>query len=87
MPVVGFFFTSGEYGKQCVVITDDCFVNMPARAVEEFEAIAADPDAKQAVLDGELVLTDIEAIKTKRGNSTAYKFGNASDVKKDKKRK
>ena len=87
VPVVGFFFTSGEYGKQVVVITDDCFVNMPSRAVEEFEAIAADPEAEQAVLDGELVLTDIEPIKTKKGNSVAYKFGNASEVKKDKKRK
>lgn len=78
LPVRGFFFTNGDFGRQVVVITDDCFVNMPARAVEDFEKIENDPDAKQAVLDGELVLTDIESVKTKRGKDTvAYKFANA----------
>lgn len=85
LPVVGFFYTNGDYGKQVVVITDDCLVNMPARAVEEFEGIEADPDARASVLDGGLVLTDIEVVKTKRGkDTTVYKFANADKVSKKK---
>lgn len=85
LPVRGFFFTNGDFGKQVVVITDDCFVNMPARAVEDFEKIANDPDAKEAVLSGELVLTDIEPAKTKKGKDTVvYKFANADKATKKK---
>lgn len=85
LPVRGFFFTNGDFGKQVVVITDNCFVNMPARAVEEFEMIANDPDAKEAVLSGGLVLTDIEPVKTKKGKDTVvYKFANADNVTKKK---
>lgn len=83
--VKGFFFTNGEYGKQAVIITDDCFVNMPARAVEELEGIADNPEARAAVLAGEMIITDIEQVKTKRGkNTTAYKYGDVADLKKKK---
>lgn len=85
LPVLGFFFTNGDFGKQVVVITDDCFVNMPKRAVEDFEKIENDPDAKEAVLSGELVLTDIEPAKTKKGKDTViYKFANADKATKKK---
>lgn len=85
VPVVGFFYTNGDYGKQVVIITDDCLVNMPARAVEDFEEIEADPDARASVLAGDLVLTDIEIKKTKRGrDTTIYKFANADKVGKKK---
>ena len=89
IPVKGFFFTVGKKGKQVVIITDDCFVNMPARAVEEFEALESDPEAVKAILNGELVLTDIEyPVMTKSGNeTTVYNFANAEDLKKVKKAK
>lgn len=86
LPVLGFFFTNGDHGRQVVLITTNCFVNMPKRSVEEFEKIAKDPDAVAAILAGELVLTDIVPnVKTKSGNETViYKFANASDVTKKK---
>jgi len=89
LPVKGFFFTNSRKGRQVVIITDDCLVNMPGRAVEEFEALESDPEAVKAVLNGELVLTDIVyPVKTKSGNDTTiYNFANAEDLNKAKKAK
>lgn len=70
--VDGFFFTAGEYGKQVVVVANGYKINMPARAVEQFEAILNDPELLQAVLDGHLELTDIQQVKTKKGLTIAY---------------
>lgn len=73
--VDGFFFTTkGKYGKQVVVVGNGSLINMPKRAVEVFEKIANNEAQLQAVLDGHLMLTDINPITTKNGPSTAYKF-------------
>ena len=74
--VDGFFFTTaGKYGKQVVVVGNGALINMPKRAVEEFETIAADEDMLAAVLAGHLALTDIHKVTTKSGNeTTVYSF-------------
>ena len=80
--VKGFFFTKGKKGRQVVVITDDCFLNMPGWAVEEFEDLQEDPDAVEAILNGELVLTNIREATTKDGYNTVYfDYANAEPKK------
>ena len=50
---------------------------MPARAVEQFEEIAANVEAVDAVLEGHLMLKDIKMIDTRNGKTTAYTLNNA----------
>lgn len=73
----GFFFTDGKYGKQVVVVGNGYLVNMPARAVEQFEEIQQNRDALDEVLKGHLVLKDIKLIDTRNGQTTAYNLANA----------
>ena len=70
--VRGFFFTQGKKGKQVVVITDDCNVNMPGWAVAEFESLQEDKEAVEAILAGGLTLTNIREAQTKDGYDTVY---------------
>ena len=65
--VDGFFFTNGDYGKQVVVVGNGYKINMPARAVEQFESIQANEEELQAVMDGKLMITDIRALKKTTG--------------------
>lgn len=73
----GFFFTDGKYGKQVVVVGNGYLINMPARAVEQFEYIANNSNALDAVLNGKLVLKDIHEAVTKNGDTIAYTLTNA----------
>lgn len=73
----GFFFTDGKYGKQVIVVGNGHLINMPARAVEQFEYIANNNDALNTLLNGKLLLTDIHEINTKNGDTIAYTLKNA----------
>lgn len=73
----GFFFTDGKYGKQVVVVGNGYLINMPARAVEQFEVIAGNADALDAVLRGDLIMEGIKMIDTRNGKTTAYTLTNA----------
>ena len=70
--VDGFFFTNGDYGKQVVVVGEGFNINMPARALDQFEAIAADPEMVKAVLAGKLIINEIKAGKSKSGKDTTF---------------
>ena len=70
--VDGFFFTNGDYGKQVVVVGEGFNINMPARALEQFEVIAANSDMVQAVLAGKLIINEIKAGKSKSGKDTTF---------------
>lgn len=70
--VDGFFFTTGEFGKQVVVVANGYKINMPSRAVEQFEEIYNDPEMLQAVLDGKLAINGIEQVRTKKGLTISY---------------
>ena len=76
LAVDGFFFTNGDYGKQLVVVARDneggWKVNMPNRAIDQFEAIKADKDMLKAVLEGHLQIVDIQEQKLGRGSTTLY---------------
>lgn len=72
--VDGFFFTEGKYGKQVVVVGNGAKINMPSRAVESFEKIENDETLLNGVLEGHLKLVEIKPIKTKNGETTAFKF-------------
>ena len=70
--VDGFFFTDGRYGRQLVVVGNGYKINMPARAVSQFEDIKTDDEKVKAILEGHLIITDIEETKTKNGKTTLY---------------
>lgn len=72
--VDGFFFTKGDYGKQVVVVGNGKKINMPERAVEMFEDIRSNPEMLQAVLDGHLLITNIEPRKAKKGNTYSFEL-------------
>lgn len=83
LAVDGFFFTNGDYGKQIVVvartlgkvhaITQGAYkVNMPNRAISQFEQIRDSKDMLEAVLTGHLKITGIEQKKLDRGVTTLY---------------
>lgn len=73
--VDGFFFTSGKWGKQVVVVANGCKINMPKRCVEEFEKIRDNDEALQQVMDGKLIITDIEAFDAKEGKTATFNYG------------
>ena len=75
--VDGFFFTNGKYGKQVVVVGEGFNINMPARALEQFEAIAADREMVDAVLAGKLIINDI---KEGTANNRETVFYNLDDA-------
>ena len=73
--VEGFFFTNGDYGKQVVVVANGYKINMPIRAVEQFESIMNDEESKQGVIDGHLMIVDVHETKTTKGRKTiGYKL-------------
>lgn len=65
--VDGFFFTSGKFGKQVVVVGNGYKINMPQRAVEQFEEIASSEAMVDAVLNGHLKIVDIRRLDTTTG--------------------
>lgn len=76
IPVKGFFFTtnriSGEL--QVVVVAENCLVNMPRRAVEQFKKIEENTAMLNAVLDGKLTIEVGDMVKTKQGATVQYNF-------------
>ena len=87
VPVDGFFFTEGynEGEKQVVIVGSGVNINMPGRATEIFEELAADPEAVEAVLNGELYLTDIHLIPAKdkkKKDTYSFKLVNADQIEK-----
>lgn len=72
--VEGYFFTNGDYGKQVCVIANGYKINLPTRAVETFERIDADAESKQGVIDGRMLIINIDETKTKKGTTTTFEF-------------
>ena len=71
--VDGFFFNDGgNFGRQLVVVGNGYKINMPKRAVEQFEKIATNTDMLKAVLEGHLKLTNIATKATKSGIAVIY---------------
>ena len=75
--VDGFFFTSGKYGEQTVIVGSGYLINMPTWATEVFRQIAADKEQLEAVLAGKLVINEIKMVKTKNGTTCSYKLADA----------
>lgn len=75
IPVNGFFFTTGRYGEQVVVVADGVNVNMPKRCAEDFKLIASDNEAVQDILAGNVIITDIAMKDTTNGRTVIYNFG------------
>ena len=74
LKVDGFFFTEGQYGRQVVIVAEGTKINFPSRSVEEFQKIADNAEMLDAVLSQHLLITDIKSIKTRNGNTVAYRF-------------
>ena len=81
----GFFFTDGynEGEKQVVLIGAGTNINMPGRATAIFQELAEDPEAVNAVLNGELYITDIHLLKAKdkkKKDTYSFKLVNADQI-------
>ncbi len=77
--VDGYFFTKGKYGRQVVVVGNDAKINMPGWAVDRFDKIDENEEAKKRILDGQLVIVDIEELETSNGITTNFKLADAAD--------
>ena len=74
LKVDGFFFTDGRFGTQVVVVANGYLINMPKRAVEQFEQIAHDDKMLDAVMAGKMEIKNIKMLETKNGQTVAYDF-------------
>lgn len=72
--VDGFFFTSGKYGEQVVVIANGYKINFPKRATDVFKKISENEEQLDAVLTGHLAIGDIKIVETRNGTTTVYKM-------------
>ena len=73
LKVEGFFFTdSKKYGRAVVIVANGYKINMPKRAVAEFDEIFNDDEMLDAVLKGHLEITDIKEYDGKSGTTTIY---------------
>ena len=72
----GFFFTKNRFTgeRQVVVVTDTCLLNMPARAVAQFEKIEETPKMLEAVLEGKLRIEIHDEVKTRQGATIQYEL-------------
>lgn len=71
--VDGFYFNDkGNYGRKVVVVGEGYLINMPQRAVEQFERINDDARMVKAVLEGHLKITNIRMLETRNGTTVAY---------------
>ena len=77
IPVDGFFFVDGKYGKKTIVIGLGKKIELPKRYTETFLKIRDDKDMLQAVLDGKLKLTDIHEVESDNGKSAAFTLADA----------
>lgn len=68
LDIDGFFFKTGNFGKECVIIADGKLINAPARAVEEFQQILDDPELSQALIDGKVYLENISIFHDNKYN-------------------
>lgn len=74
IPVDGFFFTDGKYGKQAVVVGCNVKINVPKRFTDDFLKIRDDKDALEQVIAGKLVLTNIREIEAKNGKTVTFDY-------------
>lgn len=74
VPCRGFFYTFNKFTgeRQVVVVTDTCLLNMPRRAVEQFETIESTPEMLDAVMNGKLRIEIHDEVKVKQGSTIAY---------------
>lgn len=72
--VDGFFFTTGKYGKQTVVLSNDALINIPSWATEEFEQIENNDSMLSELLNGKCALTNIAIKSTPKGDATIFEF-------------
>lgn len=75
--IFGFFFTDGDFGRQVVLVSKDALINMPARAVADFEVMLSDDETVDAIINGELTLRVGDIIKAKkkgRKDTVAFEY-------------
>lgn len=72
--VDGFFFTTGKYGKQTVVLSNDILINMPSWATKDFEQIENNDSMLNELFNGKCALTNIAIKSTPKGEATIFDF-------------
>lgn len=73
----GFFFSNGQFGEQVALYAKTknyqggVKINVPNRYVEVFRTILNTKGAKENILNGKVLITNIKMIATKKGQATA----------------
>ena len=70
----GFFFNDSKYGKQVVLVGSGYLINMPTRAVKQFEKIEENSEMLEAFLSGHCMIENIRMIDTRNGATVAFEF-------------
>lgn len=78
--VDGFFFTTGKYGEQVVVVGNGAKINMPGYALKSFKRIEDNEEAVKKMLAGEMGIKDIKELDTKNGKTTGFTICDASEL-------
>lgn len=73
--IYGYFFTDGQYGRQVVLVAEDCFINMPLRTAQEIHEMLLFDGVSEAIIEGKMKLCNIEVMKAKKGTTTIYEYG------------
>lgn len=75
--VDGFFFTSGKYGDQCVIVASGRKINLPKRFADDFKKFRDDQETLDSILAGGLKLVNIREIDAQNGKTVTFEYANA----------
>lgn len=77
--IFGFFKTTGKYGEQYSLISDDCFINLPSWFGKKFENFSN--NEKSALWNnGEYSITNINELTTDSGKTFVFDFVKTADI-------
>lgn len=60
----------GKYGSSVAVVTEDCFISLPKRYVDWFQALTG--EERNAFIDGKCGITNIHEQSTENGNTYVF---------------
>lgn len=66
----GYFFTTGKFGKQVVIVTRSCKLNVPKRYTEWFEGLS--DDEREAFINEKCMMKDIHMQDTPNGQTVSW---------------
>ena len=66
----GWISNKGKYGASVAVVTEDCFISLPKRYVDWFQALTG--EERNAFIDGKCGITNIREQNTENGTTFVF---------------